>query len=74
MEQLKREAEKEFDEKFISTKNLQLDIDVVNSITFIKSTHRRNIKNFINSQIEKAYQQGKKEVIEEIIKWSLLKD
>ena len=52
VEQLKKEAEKEFDRKFI------LDFDI------LKVPHKR-VKLFINSQIEKSYLAGKKEAEKE---------
>lgn len=57
MEQLKKEAEKEF-VKLAGFKD-------ISNIGEIKS-----IIGFLHSQIDKAYQQGKKEAIEEIKKWA----
>ena len=62
IEQLKEEAKKEFDKEFVLTNHNSIDYydyiaeDVTPDI----------IKDFINSQIDKAYEAGKKEAIEKI--------
>lgn len=67
-QQLKEEAQKDFDFAFHSTPNLKLDLSVYLVESKIDKTHRQLIKDFINSQIDKAYEEGKKTERESIIK------
>lgn len=58
LQELKEEARKEFDEKFVD--------DRFDSINEIVSARPNYIKDFIDALIEKAFEEGKKYAIESI--------